>query len=120
MPVAAIIDDYIGERLDRVENFNGNQVVYVGWDHHLMFCAPVAFATPPDTPFSTLLSEMIPGAFSLHPDFSQVEWDKVQWHLNGDSFQPDPDKSLIEQGVDHKSIIRFATPGLDGLKGSGS
>ena len=120
MPVAAITDDYTGERLDLVENFHGNQVVYVGWDHHLMFCAPVALAIPPDTPFSTLRDEMLPGAFNLHPDFAEVDWDKVQWHLNGEAFQPDYDKSLIEQGVDHKSIIRFATPGLDGIKGSGS
>lgn len=120
MPVAAITDDYTGDRLDRVENFLGNQVVYIGWDYHLMFCAPVAFSISPDTPFSTLLDETIPGAFSLHPDFSQVDWEKVKWHLNGEVFLPDRNKSLIEQGVDHKSVIRFSTPGLDGIKGSGS
>jgi phenol hydroxylase P4 protein len=120
MAVAAITENYVGERLDRIENFHGNQVLYVGWDHHLMFCAPVAFALPPDTPFSKLLEEVLPGAFSQHPDFSNVDWDAVEWHLNGDEFKPQLDKSLIEQGVDHKSIIRFSTPGLDGLKGSGS
>jgi len=119
MTVAAV-RDYIGEPLDKVENFHGNQVVYVGWDYHLMFCAPVAFAVPPDTLFSTLQDEIIPGAFSLHPDFSEVDWSQVQWHLNGESFTPDRDKSLIDQGVDHKSIIRFATPGLNGIQGSGS
>jgi phenol hydroxylase P4 protein len=120
MAVAAIIDDYTGERLDRVENFHGNQVVYVGWDHHLMFCAPVAFAVPPETPFSKLQDEMLPGAFSQHPDFAQIDWDNVQWHLNGEAFEPQRDVSLVEQGVDHKSIIRFATPGLDGIRGSGT
>ena len=45
MAVAAITEDYAGERKDRVENFHCNQLVYIGWDHHLMFCAPVAFAT---------------------------------------------------------------------------
>jgi phenol hydroxylase P4 protein len=120
MAVAAITENYIGERKDRVENFHGNQILYIGWDHHLMFCAPVAVPVPPDTPFNKLVEEIIPGAFSLHPDFSRVEWDKVQWHLNGEDFQPQLDKSLIEQGVDHKSVIRFATPGLDGIKGSGS
>jgi len=120
MAVAAITDDYTGERLDRVENFHGNQVLYIGWDYHLMFCAPVAFATPPDTPFSKLIEEVIPGAFSLHPEFDQIDWDKAQWHLNGESFTPKMDASLAEQGIDHKSILRFATPGLDGIKGSGS
>ena len=109
-----------GERLDRVENFHGNQVVYVGWDHHLMFCAPVAFAIPPDTPFKTVLEELIPGAFSMHPEFSEVDWDKARWHLNGEDFVPQVDVALIEQGVDHKSIIRFNTPGLEGIKGCGS
>jgi phenol hydroxylase P4 protein len=120
MSVAAITDDYTGERLDRVENFHGNQIVYVGWDHHLLICAPVAFATPPETPFSQLQDEIIPGAFGIHPEFSQVDWEQTQWFLNGDAFEPQRDKSLIEQGIDHKSILRFNTPGLNGLNGSGS
>lgn len=120
MAVAAIVDNYRGERLDAVENFHGNQVLYVGWDHHLMFCAPVAFAVPPDTPFSKVLEELIPGAYSLHPEFDQVDWDKAEWYLNGEPFIPQPDVTIAEQGIDHKSIIRFSTPGLDGIKGSGS
>jgi len=120
MAVAAITPDYIGERLDRVENFHGKQLVYVGWDKHLMFCSPVAFVLPPDTPFSTLVDEAISGAFSKHPDFARIDWDKVQWQLNNQPFAPERNKSLIEQGVDHKSIIRMSTPGLNGIKGSGS
>ena len=120
MTVAAITPEYIGERRDRVENFHGNQVVYVGWDRHPMFCSPVAFALPPETLFSTLVDDVISGAFSQHPDFAEIDWDKVQWHLNGQPFAPERDKSLIEQGVDHKSIIRMTTPGLNGIKGSGS
>lgn len=120
MTVAAITPDYIGERRDRVENFHGNQVVYVGWDQHLMFCSPVAFALPPETPFAKLVDETLVDAFSQHPDFARIDWDKVQWHLNNKPFTPERDKSLIEQGVDHKSIIRMTTPGLNGIKGSGS
>ena len=120
MTVAAITPDYTGERRDRLENFHGNQIVYVGWDQHLMFCSPVAFTLAPDTPFSTLVDEVISGAFSQHPDFAEIDWGKVQWHLNNQPFAPERDKSLIEQGVDHKSIIRMATPGLNGIKASGS
>lgn len=120
MAVAAITPDYTGERKDRVENFHGNQVVYVGWDHHTFFCAPVEFATPPETLFGALVEDMIPGAFGLHPDFAEIDWDRVEWHLNGEPFSPERDKSLIEQGIDHKSILRMATPGLNGIKGSGS
>ena len=120
MAVRAITENYIGERMDRVENFHGNQVLYVGWDHHLMFCAPVAFPVPPEMPFGKVVEELIPGAFSLHPEFDQVDWENVQWHLNGESFTPDPAATLAEQGIDHKSVLRFATPGLNGIKGSRS
>ena len=120
MAVAAITPDYTGEKLDRLENFHGNQVVYVGWDHHLFFCAPVEFAAPPDTLFGKLVDEMISGAYSAHPDFARIDWNKVDWRLNGEPFTPDREKSLIEQGIDHKSILRMATPGLDGIKGSGT
>ena len=120
MAVAAITEDYTGEVLDRVENFHGNQVLYLGWDHHTMMCAPVAFPVPPDMPFSKVLEELIPGAYSLHPEFGEIDWDKAQWHLNGEPFSPERDATLSEQGIDHKSILRFATPGLDGIKGSGS
>ena len=120
MTVAAITPDYVGERRDRLENFNGNQIVYVGWDRHLMFCSPVALALSPHTPFSKLQDEILSGAFSQHPDFAKIHWDTVEWQLNNQAFFPDRGKSLIEQGVDHKSIIRMATPGLNGIKGSGS
>lgn len=120
MAVAAITENYTGERLDRVENFRGNQVLYIGWDHHLMICAPVALPVPPEMPFNKVVEELIPGAFSLHPEFEQIDWDSVQWHLNGAPFTPDPEATLAEQGIDHKSILRFATPGLNGIKGSGS
>ena len=120
MTVAAITPEYIGQRRDRLENFHGNQLVFVGWDRHLMFCSPVAFALPPDTSFATLVDEVIAGAFSQHPDFAEIDWSQVHWQLNGQAFIPDRNKSLSEQGVDHKSIIRMATPGLNGIKGSGS
>ena len=32
--------------------------------------------------------------------------------------QPDPAKSLAENGLTHKDVIRFRTPGLHGLNGS--
>ena len=120
MAVSAIVDNYRGERLDAVENFHGNQVLYVGWDHHLMFCAPVAFAVSPDTPFKEVVDSLIPGAYSLHPEFDEIDWGAAQWKLNGEDFAPDMEASLEDQGIDHKSIVRFATPGLNGIQGTGS
>ncbi len=120
MPVAAITDDYTGERLDSVDRFHGNQIVYIGWDYHLMFCAPFAFPLPPDMPFGGVIAEVIPGAYSQHPEFEQIDWDEAEWTLNGEPFEPKNDVSLIDQGIDHKSIIRFVTPGLDGIHGTGT
>ena len=120
MAVAAIVENYTGERLDAVENFHGNQVLYVSWDYHTMICAPVAFPVPPGMPFGKVIEELIPGAFGLHPEFGDIDWSTARWHLNGEAFSPDMDASLADQGIDHKSIVRFATPGLNGIKGSGS
>ena len=39
MGVAAI-KEYDFEPADRLENFHGNQLLYIGWDGHLLFCAP--------------------------------------------------------------------------------
>ena len=36
--------DYIDNDRDAVENFHGNQVVYIDWDKHRLFCAALAFA----------------------------------------------------------------------------
>lgn len=120
MAVSAITENYVGERKDRVENFGGAQILYLAWDAHLMFCSPVALPVPPQTPFAAVIDEMIPGVFSAHPEFEKINWDAVSWKLNGEDFIPDRNKSLAENGIDHKSIVRFATPELTGIKGSGS
>ncbi len=38
--------------------------------------------------------------------------------IDGVKVQPDFAKSIAENGVGHKSLIRFWTPGLNGWKGS--
>lgn len=119
MPVKAITDNYTGEVKDRRENFGDQQIVYVGWDRHLMFPAPFAFLVPRDMPFSALMAEVLPVSFSVHPDWSQINWDQVQWLLNGASFTPNPNQSLLAQGIDHKSVLRFQTPELKGFQDAG-
>ena len=111
-------DGYVDIVRDKVENFNGNQLVHVSWDDHLLFCAAQAFPLPPEMPFQALVSEVISSVFNWHEDFESVDWAKVQWNLDGDAFEPDMDKSLAENGVEHKSLIRFKTPGLMGINGT--
>jgi len=46
--------DYKFEAKDKVENFNGMQLLYVYWPNHLMFCAPFALLVQPDMSFRAL------------------------------------------------------------------
>lgn len=112
------IREYQFPMKDAEENFHGNRVVYIGWDHHLMFCAPVAYPLPPAMPFQALIKEILPGAFGLHPDFSRIDWDKVEWKLDGEDFNPQMEASLDDNGVHHKAVIRMRTPGLNGINGT--
>ena len=54
MPVVAR-KEYVGVARDRVENFNGKQLVYASWDHHLLFAAPFLLCLTPQTTFAQLL-----------------------------------------------------------------
>ncbi len=119
MPVQAITPDYVGDVKDKVENFHGNQVVYAGWDEHLMFPAAFAWPVPPEMRFGDFREQVMEEAFSLHPEWEQINWDSTIWLLDNEPFTPDPDKSLQAQGVGHKSLLRFRTPGLNGFKGMG-
>lgn len=102
---------------DGVENFHGNIMVIIGWDRHVMVSSPMAFPLPPGMPFGALVAEVIPAAYGPEPDFGSIEWDKTEWLLDDGPFSPDFDKSLEENGIGHKSVVRFKTPGLNGIGG---
>ncbi|MBR9883198.1 MAG: phenol hydroxylase [Oceanospirillales bacterium] len=119
MAVHAYTPDYTGVVRDRVENFHGNQIVYVGWDHHLMFCAAFAFPVPPTMTFRQLRDEVMAEGFEPHPEWPQIDWARTTWLLNGESFVPQLDVALIDQGIDHKSLLRFQTPDLKGFQDAG-
>jgi phenol hydroxylase P4 protein len=71
-------------------------------------------------PFGAIVGEVLPQFYGPHPDFAKIDWSTVRWELDGQEFVPDLDKSIGEQGVGHNSLIRFWTPGLDGLGESGA
>lgn len=120
MAVKTLHGDYPVTMMDSVDRFHGAQLVYIGWDNHTSFCSANAFPFPPDMPFAALTAEVLPSILGPHPDFPKIEWDKVEWMLDGHHFTPEFDKSLADNGVGHKSLIRFQTPGLNGYKGSGN
>lgn len=117
MAVAAI-KDYAFEPRDRVENFHGAQLVFIGWEDHLMFAAPHAFPFPPTMPLRAVVEQVLPGVYGYHPDFEKIDWSRVEWLKSSEPFVPDLDKSLADNGIGHKALIRFRTPGLTGIGGS--
>ncbi len=104
---------------DALERYKGKQLVFVWWERHRMFSRPFVVAVPPATTFGAIVKKQLTDCFSYHPDFAQIDWDKAIWHNGKTEFKPDFDKSLADNGIGHKDLIRLTTPGLDGIAGSG-
>ena len=104
---------------DALENYKGRQLLYVNWEQHRMFSRPFVLALPPETLFAVIIDKFISDCYSYHPDFALIDWSTVVWQNSHTVFTPDPAKSLKDNGIGHKDLIRFTTPGLNGLAGSG-
>lgn len=114
------LKDYPLRVADSKDKFNGNQMLFVGWDQHLMFCAPFAWALPPTMLFGDLVNGVFPDAFGAHPDFAKIDWSNVEWLKSSQPWQPDFDLTIEQNGLEHKDSLRFRTPGLNGIEGSSS
>lgn len=119
MSVVAI-GDYRFPPADTEDKFHGNRLLYISWDKHLMFCAPFALPLPPEMSFRSLVDEVLPACFGYHPDFRRIDWRAVTWTKSGVPWRPDYERTLAENGLGHKDLIRFQTPGLTGIKESGN
>ena len=105
---------------DKVENFHGNQLVFIYWHAHRVVSSPKAFPLPPQMPFGALLTDIIPITYNIEPDYENLDFDSTEviWEVDGQVIKPDFSKSLEENGVGHKSLIRFTTPSLTGKVGA--
>jgi phenol hydroxylase P4 protein len=119
MPVNAITPNYVGELKDDSAKFGDNILLMVNWLEHLLFEAPLCFPVPKAMTFQALCDEVLNGAYSLHPDWEKVDLKKAVWELDEKPFTPDYTKTLAQQGIGHKSMLRFETPGLKGIGGIG-
>jgi phenol hydroxylase P4 protein len=113
------LDTYEFKSSDALENYHGKQLLYINWEKHRMFSRPFVLALPPDTLFSVIIDKHITDCFSYHPDFANIDWKAVVWQNSTKVFTPDRNKSLAENGIGHKDLIRFTTPGLNGIAGTG-
>lgn len=110
MSVQALAPGYKVEPRDLQKNFHGNQLIYVGWDHHLMFCSAFTFPVSPEMTFAEMKDNVMAGAFAPHPMYADIDWNAATWLLNDEKFQPQADVALKDQGITHKSVLRFQTP----------
>lgn len=112
------IGEYSFRPLDLQENFHGQQLLYVSWDRHLMYCAPFALLVAPAQTFADLIEQVLRPAIAAHPDSARADLSSAIWYLNDEPFQPDLATSLEANGLRHKDMLRLDTPGLNGIAGS--
>jgi len=118
MSVVAVAD-YDFPVSDARANFPA-PLLFFAWDGHLMFASPYCLPLPAEMPFGAFITDVLPGVYGYHPDFAKIDWSAVQWLKSGQPWTPDPALSLAGNGLGHKDLIRFRTPGLTGIGGSGS
>lgn len=104
---------------DAVENYKGRQLLYINWEHHRMFSRPFVLALPPDTLFGDIIDKHMAVHYSYHPDWAHIDWHAVTWRSGKTPIAPDRNKTLAENGIGHKDLLRFSTPGLEGIAGTG-
>ncbi len=119
MPVKAI-GEYIFPAANRLENYGGDINIYVGWDHHLMMPCPSAYRIPPGFIMREFLEQFFRPDYEQHPDTAKLDFDSVEWTYEEKPWYPALDKSLAENGVTHMAYLRFRTPALNGLNGTGN
>lgn len=109
------IKPYVGVPRDLVANFKGKQIVYVCWDHHLLFAAPFMLVVEPGMRFGELIETALKPLIQPDPDAAAIDWSKVEWLKGKQAWTPDFGASLVANGIVHKEQLRFGTPGLNTL-----
>ncbi|MEO0315653.1 MAG: hypothetical protein RI928_2109 [Pseudomonadota bacterium] len=116
MNVAAINQEVHASH-DSAAHFS-QPLIYIGWDEHMMFAAPIVQLLSLETSFDELMHKVLPALYGAHPQFALIHWEQVQWFRGSTMFTPRASASLAAHGFTHKSVLRFRTPGLEGLRGS--
>ncbi len=102
--------------IKRPENAAG---LYLCWDEHMLFSAPLRTSVAVvDATFSDLRTTVLPKLYGSHPDFCRIDWRKVQWFCGDQMFSPRADLTLAQHAIPEGALLRFRTPGLEGVRGS--
>jgi phenol hydroxylase P4 protein len=106
---------YVGVPRDLVQNFNGKQIVYVCWDHHMLFATPLLLVVEPGMLLGDMLENVVKPLIGPDPDAAAVDLTKVEWLKSGRSWTPNFRASLAANGIVHKEQLRFRTAGVNSL-----
>ena len=110
------LGDYPLRQQDHESQFHGKRLIFLCWENHLMFAAPLCVPLPPTLPFGALVRDVLPELYGEHPEFEDIDWKRTQLFNSSKRFIPDVGKSLEHHGLSHKSLIRFRTPALEGIR----
>lgn len=114
--IMVTVGDYPLRQRDDESLFHGKRLIYLCWENHLMFAAPLCVPLPPTLPFGALVRDVLPDLYGEHPEFESIDWKRTQWFNSDKRFIPDVGKSLEQHGLGHKTLIRFRTPALEGSR----
>ncbi|MDR2188623.1 MAG: phenol hydroxylase subunit P4 [Azonexus sp.] len=106
---------YIGAPRDTVANFNGKQLVYVCWEHHLLFASSLMFCVEPEMTLGDFLHHTVRPLLEADPDSAALDFTRAEWQKAKIAWTPDFNASLAANGIRHKELLRFHTPGLNSL-----
>lgn len=109
---------YVGVPRDLMQNFLGKQLVFFSWDHHMLHATPVMTCVEPAMRWSDYLEQVLKPMLAADPDLEKIDWRQVQWSKRKQPWTPNPDASLVDNGIAHKDQIRFHTPGLNSICGA--
>lgn len=119
MTVKHLGESYDFPSANRAEGYGGDINLYIQWERHLLYACPLAYRAPPTMRLRDFLENLLRPDYQAHPDTKSLDFDTCVWQLDQQSWQPDLERSLADNGVGHMSFVQFRAPGLDGLNGVG-
>jgi phenol hydroxylase P4 protein len=105
MTVKALYD-YTFPSADRQELFGDDQLVYVHWRGNPLFCSAACFRVPRTLTFGEFVQNVVNEWAGTDPDYDPST--ARDWRLFNESLDAPPEKSLIDLGIGHKSLLTFS------------